>query len=222
MFLGNVSYFGYIGLISKWFLLISYFDLLLAEVRNYQIGKILSPRMPARQRMRTATPSTQYFMLSIHQTLSWLTSPSPLQKKSSFHFSRLLTLEDKAPIHQRWHSQPPRESWASRTDWTCCQKCWSLFYTISLSWRLSVNTLSVIKTSEFSSAAKLLFRKCSFRGNAQRRICRRSQLFCDITPIDLENDKNDSHHFNMKVSANYAHTKVENFNKTTLKLPSWE
>ena len=146
----------------------------------------------------------------------------PAKKKSSFHFSRLLTLEDKAPIHQRWHSQPPRESWASRTDWTCCQKCWSLFYTISLSWRLSVNTLSVIKTSEFSSAAKLLFRKCSFRGNAQRRICRRSQLFCDITPIDLENDKNDSHHFNMKVSANYAHTKVENFNKTTLKLPSWE
>ena len=143
-------------------------------------------------------------------------------KKSIFHFSRLLTLEDKAPIHQRWHSQPPRESWASRTDWTCCQRCWSLFYTISLSWRLSVNTLSVIKTSEFSSAAKLLFRKCSFRGNAQRRICRRSQLFCDITPIDLENDKNDSHHFNMKVSANYAHTKVENFNKTTLKLPSWE
>ena len=41
-----------------------------------------------------------------------------------------------------------------------------------------------------------------------------------ITPIDVENDKNDSHHFNMKVSANYAHTKVENFNKTTLKLPS--
>ena len=29
-------------------------------------------------------------------------------------------------------------------------------------------------------------------------------------------------HFNMKVSANYAHTKVESFNKTTLKLPSWE
>ena len=86
MFLENVSYFGYIGSISKWFLLISYFDLLLAEVRNYPIGKIISPRMPARQRMRTATPSTQYFMLSIHQTLSWLTSPSPLQQKVKFPF----------------------------------------------------------------------------------------------------------------------------------------
>ena len=187
MFFENVSYFWILVQFRNDFF---WFHIL---IRNYQIDKIISPRMPARQRMRTATPSTQYFMLSIHQTLSWLTSPSPLQKMSSFHFSGLLTLEDKAPIHQRWHSRPPRESWASRTDWTCRQKCWSLFYTIPLSWRLSVNTLSVIKTSEFLSAAKLLFRKCSFHGNVQRRICGRSQLFFDITPIDVENDKNDSH-----------------------------
>ena len=53
------------------------------------------PKIPARQRTRTATPSTQYFMLSIQGGGSWLTSPSPLEKIFTHHKKKLFSKIEK-------------------------------------------------------------------------------------------------------------------------------